>query len=159
MAHCSEPSLAAAVAREYWPALIALEPGPDAPEIFDALLLAGQSDAAALWLPPGDAVAALALGLAGQDVSVDFRDNPKAAALLAGFSDRADLSSRGQELGQLLDSGQRGEALLGALALLTDTGLDPREIPGAINVLRRAGFEKSARAIAVETLLFEGRLP
>jgi hypothetical protein len=159
MAHCSEPSLAAAVAREYWPALIALEPGPDAQEIFDALLLAGQSDAAALWLPPGDAVAALALGLAGQDVSVDFRDNPKAAALLAGFSDRADLSSRGQELGQLLDSGQRGEALLGALALLTDTGLDPREIPGAINVLRRAGFEKSARAIAVETLLFEGRLP
>ncbi len=121
--------------------------------IWEIVLLSDEYQIAALSAPGSDArsgfLAALALGKPS-DVSAP---NATAQAIADGFSETASLPT---EVERLLQSGQLGEAVLRAMALL-DSGAqgNPSDLAGALATFRRVGMDDIARRAALQLMLLE----
>lgn len=101
----------------------------------------------------------LALAETGAPGRIRAEDaGPLAQAAFEGLRSDKPADERGVRLLDLLAEGRQGEAIIGALALLEGgTRVDPPGLAAALRVLREAGQEESARRIAIETLLADGR--
>jgi hypothetical protein len=152
--------LEVALAREYAPVLADTDwSGLDdaARESMIALLVLGGEAPAAARLagttPDGFTRTLLTLAAAGGNPA-PATDLQRAA--LAGLVAVVPAEERETQLAGLVDAGRRGEAVLAALALLGNgEAVDPPALHAALFVLRRAGLEADARAIAVQTVMLE----
>ncbi len=158
----SAPSfdLIVAIAEEYSSALARVQPGSDSPDMFRAFLVSGDVASALAWAPVKNPTSSILLAkfLESELTGAQTPTDPFQSTILTAFEETVGVSEHGTALLQLLDQGRSGEAILGALAILTQDSSDPRETAAALHVLVKAGLEKHARKIAIETLLQAGTL-
>jgi hypothetical protein len=160
----SARGLRVAFARIYASNLAELNPGVFASDtrsrIFELVVLGGEGEKAepfAARQPRDRHVAILALldadGFDGGTRRPGLSD-PMAEAVVSAFSSAAPEGEYAEQLAAKLQEGRQGEAILDALDLLAN-GYDmaPDTLRSALFILRMAGQDPAARAIAAQTLL------
>lgn len=155
----TERGLRVAFAQEYAPRLAARAEADFEPEtrrrLVELLLLGDEPAAArrAAGPSPSPEIAAL-LALAGVRPAPGVVEDARLRAALAALEpDAAGAPAQGPRE-DMLARGRVGEAILAALAQIqSGAASDPRSLQTALATLRRAGQEKSARKIALQTLL------
>jgi hypothetical protein len=153
-----------AFARFYAPRLGELNPGDFASDtrsrLFELLVLGDEGEKAEKFLVRTTrdrhaAVMALldAGGTDGRTKGTGLSD-PMAEAVVSAFSSAAPEGGYAEQLAGKLQEGRQGETILAALDLLAD-GDDsaPATLRSALFILRMAGQDPAARAIAAQTLL------
>jgi hypothetical protein len=130
--------------------------------IFELLLLAGEKNAAARFLPaePAPRQAALIdiLGIGADEKAADTApDDAAARAVRDAFAADTGGAFEGTPLGEKLAQGRQGEVILDAIDLLADgSETPPQSLALALRGLSEAGQDETARQIAAEVLLRGG---
>lgn len=116
-----------------------------------ALLSPGAATAARTH-PPADPDEALLLAIARGDLAGVSADDPRAAAVIAGFTGAAVT----EPLASLIRDARTGEAILRTIAT-TDQGLagDAAALSEALAALRLLGLDATARSAALQYLILE----
>ena len=130
-------------------------------QIFELLLLAGETSRARDWLGASQAPRQqLLLHLIDAETAVpdEARLDDMEKAAYAGLDTLPGYSEEAEYYVEMASSGQTGIVLLKILEMLSD-GLetDPGDLRTALHVLNRIGLSKIARRIALETLLLQPR--
>lgn len=154
----AERGLRVAFASSYAAALAALDPAPLGAEararLVRLLLLGDRPEAAAAAAGPApDAGTATRLALAGAGRQAAPATDLERAAV-AGIVARPPAEPREDRLAATIAEGRIGEGVLDAVALVEPgPTVDPTALEAALFALVRAGQEKAARRIAVQTLI------
>ena len=133
--------------------LAALDLPPDAATLaFRIALLSPGYEAAAQAMSPRGPEETLLVAIARGDVSALAPADPRAAALVAGFS----AAPVPEPIAGLIHDGRVGEAILRTI-LTAEQGLsgDPSALAEAIAALRRLGLEGTARSMALQYLILD----
>jgi hypothetical protein len=152
--------LRVALAEDYAGRLVALDPGPLAPEarqtLVELLLLGREPEAAARAAgPEPDAAVAGLLAIAG--VGSAQGDGALMAAALDGLTTATPADERERALAEFVAGGRQGRAIIEALGLVqAGAATDPPALRAALLTLRLAGQTEAARALALQTLLAGG---
>ncbi len=146
-----------AIANEYTGQLMRLVPDDQNPDVYKALLLNGDITSAANWQPKQNATFANLIEKIFDSTALQpsASTDPLQNSILAAFSETQDISEHGNLLLEHLSEGRSGEAILGALAILSQTSQDPRDLSAALHVLVKAGLTTQAHKIALEILLLQ----
>lgn len=125
--------------------------------VAELLLLAGEMQSAATWLPENnDAVGNFYRALAENRLRLPDTTNqsPVQGAVRQGLTAHSAPSEAATQIEARITAGQLGEALILILDLLSGGAeVDPGDLTDALYLLRTAGQEPAARQIAIETLL------
>ena len=161
----SDHGLRLAFATTYAGQLSALKPAEfsraSRHQIFELLLLAGETDKARDWIGTSqDPRQQLLLHLIDSETAVpdEERLGDLEKAAYAGLDTLPGYSEEAEYFVEMASSGQTGIVLLEVLEMLSD-GLetDPGDLRTALHVLNRIGLSKIASRIALETLLLQPR--
>lgn len=136
-----------------------LPPGARA-RILDLLLLAGETEAAAEFVPPEPtpnqtvALEILDLGPPSDPRAETAELDARATAVRDAFSASPAESLATTTLAAKLREGRQGEVILEAIDMLAEgSRTPPQQLTRALSALRETGQEETARRIAVEILL------
>ncbi len=130
-------------------------PGEAGKTAFRIGLLSEEYERVARARTPADGIEAFLIGLAQGDVSRLAAPDQTAEAVKRAFDPAARPGPDGAEM---LAEGRLGEALLLAIAKITDGAKgDLRDVTEGLTLLRATGMESTARRTALELLLLERR--
>ncbi|MCB1354817.1 MAG: hypothetical protein KDK03_18970 [Rhodobacteraceae bacterium] len=154
--------LRVALAQEYAAALAGLDPGAyhgaARGALFELLLLGGETEAAARFLPATpdvrEAVVARLHDIALPQDAPGPDTDPLALAAVEAFASKPPPDHLERSLADKSAEGRQGEVILEALDLLADgSETAPPSLRAALRALAATGLETAARQIAAETLL------
>lgn len=147
------------LAEEYGPKFAEIDPDENYAEsaniIFNLLQLAGTPSPAWAKMVEMDEKQALANVLtSGSETAIATKANEMVHAIEAAFYDEQPDTPEAFRLMTILNSGNQGQAILGALRLLVNgSEAEPKAIQTGLYILSKAGQDEAARRIALQILL------